>query len=87
MWHDVQRRRLRSPVVRCNTTQNLLGIVSLFSGFNKNIPIAVVVEYSCIDHVVFALQPATLRVLFDEIFVREFTLGVFVEKFGVRMLY
>ena len=86
MWQDVQRRTLRSTVVRSDSETQLLFVVCLLSSLNEDIPVPVVVEDASVHHVVFAVELATPSILFDEVFVGEFALRVFVEEFHVRVL-
>jgi hypothetical protein len=86
MGYNVKRRWLWATIVCSHTEQKLLGVIRLLCSFDKDIPVSIVIKDACINDVVFVLKPGSFRVLVDQVLIREFALGQFVEEFHVRVL-
>src|SRR5678815_2483541 len=58
-------------------------IWTFFSVFDKDIEVAVVIEYTRIDKLVFEVIARTFAICLNKIYIRVLTLGVLIEVFHV----
>lgn len=85
MGNDVQRSSFRSTVVCRDPEEQLVRIVRLFCSFNEDVKIAIILERIRVNDVELSLVLASGGVLVDQLFVRESSLGKFVEVFHVGL--
>lgn len=52
---------------------------------NKNIPITIIVENSCVKNLEFGDLAGTIDILRDELFIWKFLLWILVQEFHIRM--
>src|ERR1700733_271950 len=71
------------PAIPCrNADQYVLD--RNFGVLDENIEVAVLVEYSRIHQLEFGVVARTVRILFDQLFIRKLRLRIFVEVFQIR---
>jgi hypothetical protein len=83
LGNDVERCRVRASVPSSDSEEDLIGVIGLFRGLNKDIPISVVVKSIGVCNLVFLIFLSSSGVLVNEIFIRELLLWVLVKEFHV----
>lgn len=86
LGYDMQVSGLGAAVVCNDSEDQLLLIVTFLGGLDEDIPVTVVCEGICVEDLIFTFQTRSLGILIDQLLVREFSLGVFVQELHVRVL-
>ena len=75
--------RIRPTIVRRDAYQHIFRV--RFRVLNKDVKVAVIVEYACIEQFIFRLAIAAPLIFRAQLIVREGALGIFIQCLTVAM--